>query len=159
MVESCDASYWPRLAVLSIHQGHHVLLAAVSCLRSLLPPKRRCRAVRTLPRQSLNTGNAFDLISDIGLGFGPSIFNDLTEFELVLILPAYYSSRKLSQLSWRNFKAIFGNFTANYPKVCPEFRGGESNFEQKRFKTFWPPPPPVGHYVRFRIPLFWKLRQ
>ena len=37
-VESCDASYSPRLAVLSIHQGHHVLLATISCcLRSLLP--------------------------------------------------------------------------------------------------------------------------
>ena len=37
-VESCDASYSPHLAVLSIHRDHYVLLAAVSCcLRSLLP--------------------------------------------------------------------------------------------------------------------------
>ena len=56
--------------------------------------------------KNLHTGNAFDLISDIGLAFGPSIFNDLTEIEPVSIFQAYYSSRKLAKLSWKNLRSL-----------------------------------------------------
>ena len=169
-VESCDASYSPRLEVLSIHQGHHILLAAVSCsLRSTTSRdnkvrsatnhgrKLQCKLLTSLSgivhssRSPRPPGSSVLLKVPITLealscscsiaspkvayrqclqlhfryrmGFGPSMFNDLTEFEPVLIFQAYYSSKKLSKLSWRNFKAVFGNFTANYLKVCREFRG------------------------------------